>query len=116
MTNDREREVLNIWDDLSARYYGGRLPRPRSVRIVPGSGAKRLIGGNGWARIVRFGNGHIRVDMPERTFEVHPDWLRACILHEMVHAQIGVGKPHTGDAWKAEVRRLSELGALQHVI
>jgi hypothetical protein len=112
-----EDEARNIWDEFQALYYAGRLSSPTRIRVVTSLDRRDAKPGEKtWARITKHRNGHLSLDVVASTWDVHPDWVRAVILHEMVHAQIGVGRRHHGDAWNAEVRRLSELGALRHVV
>jgi hypothetical protein len=112
---EKAQELRNIWSEFASLYYAGRLNEPTSVRVVEKLTPSKD-GNKTWAMIVRHPNGHIHLKMIAEAWDVHPDWVRACTLHEMIHHHIGISRPHDGDAWNAEIRRLSELGALRHVV
>jgi hypothetical protein len=114
---EKAQEIRNHWDLFAALFWAGRLESPTNVRVLPESMMKNRRGDKFWAHITKHKNGHLTLCVSEKLFELGDTSFRKLIvLHEAIHASIGVSPRHNTDAWNQEVRRLSELGALRQII
>jgi hypothetical protein len=109
----RAQEVRNVWDELCALYFAGRLPSLNAIKILPET-PKDKEGRIIWATLHKHANGQHRLDFAEENFEIGSAHVYSTVLHELVHCA-GIWR-HNTEAWHQEVRRLSDLGALRHVL
>jgi hypothetical protein len=114
---EKAREVRNWWDSFAALFWAGRLESPTTVKVLPAEMMKNSRRESMWAHIVKHTNGHLTLCVSEKLFEIgDTSFLKLVILHEQIHASVGVGPRHDTEAWLSEVHRLSMLGALREVI
>lgn len=109
-------QVQTLYAELNARYWSGELPRDLKLVIVPDGKAGRHL--NGELELGTYSADPPRIELNSLCLRISNHLLPAVLLHEMIHARLGVGKlsSHRSDAWKAEVARLSQLGALCEVL
>lgn len=109
-------ELKRLFDQFNARYWKGGLP-PADIVLLPAGQAGRIMDGRcdwGGYDVI---DGRPLIELRETDRLVHLGFLKANLLHEMIHHELG---PESGDhrraAWRAAVARLSAAGALREVI
>lgn len=101
---------------FNQRYWGGTLAEP-VIRLVPaGQAGQHLDSRHDWAAATWIRAGRWELEIREISREIDLRWFYGILLHEMIHMRIGWRRDHRSAPWRAEVQRLSRLGALKEVI
>lgn len=111
----RRKHARLLYSLYNKRYFGGSLPRI-DIEVAPGK-----LGCNAWGETEWDEEGKVvAVRIGEANWTsgscANHSFLKATMLHEQCHVKLGSKIQHDSPEWKAEVRRLSRLGALIETI
>ncbi len=111
-----ERQLQALFARYNKRFWKNTLG-PAIIDLIPAGRAGRIVDSRcdwGGYDVI---DGQAVIELRETDRLVHLGFLKANLLHEMVHHSIGADSyDHRSSAWRREVLRLSRMGALAETI
>lgn len=104
------------FDRLNRQYWDGALPVPQLAILPAGVKGQAMVSCTDWGGYWKIREGEHLIEIRAMTPDVHPTFLHAVLLHEMIHLEIGPQHAHRSRKWNAAVRRLGERGAMIEVL
>jgi hypothetical protein len=113
-----QADLRRAYDRFNRKYFASRLPSGNdiSVRLIPfGNVTEALEPADLGATYVSEKAEDDRHPIIEVRFNEDREFRMLTLLHEMSHLSAGINNGH-GRKWKAEIRRISRLGAMIEVV
>jgi hypothetical protein len=109
----RRAHARRLYTIYNKRFFSSKLPKIL-IEVAPGR-----MGCSTWGETEWDSDGNpTQVTIAEANWSLDAkfSFLKATVLHEQCHVKLGPKVQHDSPEWKAEVLRLSKLGALLETI